>query len=70
MNFNNTTIKQKKYFSFLMCKKELINFYKKFNWVKLQRNNINFKDFEFSSHGMIYNQKNPENKKYHFYVNR
>ena len=29
MNFNNTTIKQVKYFSFLMCKKELINFYKK-----------------------------------------
>jgi hypothetical protein len=70
MNFNNTTIKQKKYFSFLMCKKELINFYKKFNWVKLQRNNINFKDFEFSSYGMIYNQKNPGNKKYHFYLNR
>ena len=53
-----------------MCKKELINFYKKFNWVKLQRNNINFKDFEFSSYGMIYNQKNPGNKKYHFYLNR
>jgi predicted GNAT family N-acyltransferase len=70
MNFNNTTIKQVKYFSFLMCKKELINFYKKFGWVKLQRNNIDFKDFEFSSYGMIYNQRNHGNKKYHFYVNR
>ena len=70
MNFNNTTIKQTKYFSFLMCTKKLINFYKKFGWVKLQRNNIDFKDFKFLSYGMIYNQKNPGNKKYYLYVNR
>mgnify|MGYP000863890711 CR=1 FL=1 len=70
MTFNNTLIKQTKYFSFLMCKEELVNFYKKFGWVKLKKNNINFKDFEFSSHGMIYNQRNFGNKKYHFYVNR
>ena len=35
MNFNNIVIKNSGYFSFLVCKKELINFYKKYNWKKL-----------------------------------
>ena len=32
MNYNNLIITKSDYFSFLLCNKELINFYKKFQW--------------------------------------
>lgn len=32
MNYNNLIIIKSNYFSFLLCNKELINFYKKFQW--------------------------------------
>ena len=70
MSFNNTIIKQSGCFSFLICDKELISFYKKFSWTKLKTNNIFVKDHSFSGYGMTYNQKNLRNTKHYFYINR
>ena len=39
MRFNNTIIKQSGHFSFLICKKELVNFYKKTNFIKVAKFN-------------------------------
>ena len=69
MKFNNKIIQQKGLFSFLICKKELINFYKKNDWKKLNKKSINLVDRTFVSYGMIYNNKN-NNGKYFFYVNK
>ena len=44
MNFNNIVIKNSGYFSFLVCKKELINFYKKYDWKKLDNKKFILKD--------------------------
>ena len=38
MNFNNLTIKKNKIRSYLLCNKELINFYKNFSW-KVENSN-------------------------------
>ena len=57
MNFNNIVIKNSGYFSFLVCKKELINFYKKYDWKKLDNKKFILKDHFNSSYGMIFNQK-------------
>ena len=69
MSFNNTKIKQLGFFSFLICKKELVHFYKKYGWVKLSKKNINVVDHLFSTFGMIFNEKNFD-KKYFFYINK
>jgi len=70
MSFNNTIIKQSGYFSFLKCNKELVNFYKKFSWIKLKINNIVVKDHSFSGYGMTYNQINLRDTKHYFYTNK
>ena len=57
MNFNNIVIKNSGYFSFLVCKKELINFYKKYDWKKLDNKKFILKDHFNSSYGMIFYQK-------------
>ena len=69
MNFNNLIIKQKKLFSFLICNDELVNFYKKNYWVKLNNKNINVVDHKFNSNGMVYNNKNLD-KRYSFYIEK
>lgn len=69
MKFNNKIIQQKGFFSFLICKKELINFYKKNDWKKLNKKSINLVDRTFISYGMIYNNKD-NNEKYFFYINK
>ena len=50
-------------------KKELINFYKKNDWKKLNKKSINLVDRTFISYGMIYNNKD-NNEKYFFYINK
>jgi hypothetical protein len=70
MSFNNTVIKQLGYSSFLMCNKEHVSFYKKFNWIKLKVNNIVVKDHNFAGYGMAYNKKTSQNTKHYFYINR
>ena len=70
MSFNNTIIKQSGYFSFLICKKELVSFYKKYEWSKLKSENIFVVDHFFSTNGMIFNEKKVSNKKYNVFINR
>ena len=67
MDFNNNIIKQSGFFSFLICKKELISFYKKFGWIKIKNKNIVVRDHSFSTYGMTYNQKYFNNKKEKFW---
>ena len=68
MSFNNTIIKLSGFSSFLTCSNELVDFYKKKNWTKL-----NNKDFivigpPFSCNGMVFNKKE-DFKKFIFYIN-
>jgi hypothetical protein len=70
MSFNNSIIEQSGYFSFLICNKKFVNFYKKFSWIKLKTNSIVLKDHQFSGHGMVYNKKNSKLTKNYFYTNR
>ena len=69
MNFNNMVIKQSNYFSFLMCKKGLLNFYKKNKWATIDNKNISIKDHPFSTYGMLFNNINKRNK-YNFYIHK
>jgi len=70
MNLNNMVIKQLGYFSFLICKYELLNFYQKHGWNKLKNKSILVKDHSFSTYGMIFNDENHTKKNYHFFLNR
>ena len=69
MTFNNMVIKQSDYFSFLICKKELLNFYKKKKWVIINNRNFIIKDHPFSTCGMLFNNTNKRNK-YNFYIHK
>ena len=68
MSFNNTLIKQSGFFSFLICSDELVSFYKRNNWKRLNKKVFNVVDHAFSSNGMVFNKKD-ESKKYIFYIN-
>lgn len=69
MKFNNNIIKKKGLFSFLICKKKLVNFYMKNDWKKLNKKSINLIDHTFFFNGMIFNNKK-NYKKYFFYINK
>ena len=69
MNFNNKIIQKKGFFSFLICRKKLVNFYKKNGWKILGKNRIKIADYKFSSFGMIFNN-NKIYKKYFFNINK
>ena len=58
MNFNNDLIKLNNKFSFLICEKKMINFYKKFNWKTLEKKKFNFLANNLNKNGMVFNQKN------------
>ena len=68
MTFNNSIIKQSGFFSFLICKNELVNFYKKNNWIKLNKKFFQVADHRFSTNGMVLNKKKDINR-YIFYIN-
>ena len=68
MDLNNDCIKKSKLFSFLICKKNLIYFYKKKDWKVLKNKNITVSDHSFSTNGMIYNYKSNVNVKFNFYL--
>ena len=68
MSFNNITIKQSGFFSFLICSNKLVSFYKKNNWKRLNKKVFNVADHPFSSTGMVFNEKE-DNKRYIFYIN-
>ena len=42
----------------LICRKQHVSFYKKFNFKLLKKNNIKFMDHKFNSYAMIYAKKN------------
>ena len=69
MTFNNAVIKQSDYFSFLICKKGLLDFYKKNKWVIINKKNISIKDHPFSTYGMLFNNISKRNK-YNFYIHK
>ena len=68
MSFNNTIIKETGLFSFLICQNDLVRFYKKNSWIKLNKNNIKILDHQFHTNGMLYNTNKIQ--KYYFYINK
>ena len=68
MIFNNKIIKETGLFSFLICKNDLVGFYKKYDWIKLNKKNIKVVDHPFSTNGMLFNTN--KIKKYYFYINK
>lgn len=68
MSFNNTIIKLSGFSSFLICSNELVDFYKKNKWTKLNNKDFNLMDHPFSSNGMVFNKKKSY-KKLIFYNN-
>lgn len=68
MDLNNGCIKKSNLFSFLICKKKLIYFYKKNDWKILKKKNITLSDHTFSTNGMIYNYKSNTNVMFNFYL--
>ncbi len=68
MTYNNMIIKETGFFSFLICKNDLVSFYKKYNWIKLNKKNINVVDHSFSTNGMLFNTKNIQ--KYYFFFDK
>ena len=57
MNEVSSFIKKKRLPSFLLCKKNLIRFYEKYGWIKLNKNKYKVEDHKTSLYGMIYNLK-------------
>ena len=70
MNFNNQIILKNKKISFLICKKRMIKFYKKFFWELLNKKYFTIKDHKFSSYGMFFNNKFKTKTKYDIYLYR
>ena len=68
MKLNNKVIKKNKKISFLICKKEMINYYKKFGWSKMNRKIFLIKDQKFNKSGMCFNCVINSKKKYRFYL--
>ena len=69
MNYNNYIISKLGLFSFLICEDKLVEFYKKYNWKKLNKKKIIIKDHKFLSNGLIFNSKNLNNK-FIFYIKK
>ncbi len=57
MAFNNKIIKNNRKISFLMCNNNLVKFYKKNNWKKINKKNFSVIDHKFKGNGMIFNAK-------------
>ena len=68
MIFNNTIIRETRLFSFLICKNDLVDFYKKYDWIKLNKKNIKVLDHPFSTNGMLFNTNKIKN--YNFYIKK
>ena len=57
MNFNKKIIKKEKLHAFLICYNNLIKYYKKFGWTKIQNKSFKVMDFKFFTNGMTFNLK-------------
>ncbi len=63
-------IKKKKIPAFLLCKKNLIKFYEKYGWDKLNKKKYKVEDHKTSLYGMTYNLRKINQKKIvKFYYN-
>ena len=67
MSFNNTIIKQSGFSSFLICSNELVGFYKKNNWTKLNNKDFSVMDHSFSTNGMVFNKKKFKKKIFYYF---
>lgn len=63
MNEVSNFIKKRKLPGFLLCKKNLIRFYEKYGWVKLNKKKFKILDHKTSLYGMIYNFKKKDRRK-------
>ena len=68
MSFNNVMIKNSGLLSFLICSNELVSFYKKNYWTKLNNKDFSVVKYSFLPNGMIFNKKE-DFKKLIFYIN-
>ena len=68
MDFNNTIIKESGLASFLICTNDLVSFYKKNNWMRLNKKDFSVVDHQFLSIGMVFNKKNLTKKTF-YYIN-
>ena len=66
MKFNNKIIKKSNLVSILICKKKLVNFYKKHKWDELKRQKIFIKDFMTEKYILTYNNNLKLNRLYYF----
>ena len=62
MNFNNSFVKKNKKIGFLLCKQNLVNFYKKSGWKKLKKNTFRVDVKNSKLNGMTYNFVNLKKK--------
>lgn len=56
MNFNNKIIIAKQKFSFLICEKKMVDFYKKFKWNKMKKLAFKILDHQTVKIGMVFNK--------------
>ena len=68
MDFNNTIIKESGLASFLICTNDLVSFYKKNNWIRLNKKDFSVVDHQSLSIGMVFNKKNLTKKTF-YYIN-
>ena len=58
MNKSNLVIRNRNYFSILVCLKKLVNYYKKFNWNLIHKNKITFTEIlKMNKKIMFYGKK-------------
>ena len=63
MILNSKIIRRNKLPSFLVCEKNLMKFYKKFGWKKLNKKSVEFEDYKIKKKSiMSFNLKKFENK--------
>tara|TARA_B100000965_G_scaffold236574_1_gene198242 strand:- start:849 stop:1373 length:525 start_codon:yes stop_codon:yes gene_type:complete len=67
----NNYLKKNKKISFLICKKKIINFYKKNGWLIIKKKSFRIMDHKHNMHGMVFKNKvNLSDQKYYFYYNK
>ena len=62
MEMNNDFLKKSKRIGFLLCKKNLVNFYTKSGWKKIKKNTFKINVKKQSLNGMTFNFEGRRNK--------
>ena len=67
----NKFFKESKKISLLITRKELINYYKKKDWIILKKKSFDIIDHKHNLYGMVFKKTfKSSNKKYYFYYNQ